>query len=127
MSEHVISSKCLAVVTQSSCMSASVFKLETCSSHHSVSLLVCRCVQLEAEKASKEQTLRTVLSQLEEQGTSLGISQEAAGQLRAQLHMLTDSCARLEAQVQSVTEGSTTLQARYAALQIQAAQVTFKL
>ncbi len=67
-----------------------------------------------------------MLSQLKEQGTTLAISQEAEGQLRAQLHTLTESCASLEAQVQSVTEGSAALQARYAALEIQAAQVNFK-
>ncbi len=98
---------------------------QTFSNYHSVGLLVCRCVQLEAEKASKEHILQTVLTQLEEQGTTLAISQEAEGQLRAQLHTLTESCATLEAQVQSVTEGSAALQARYATLEIQAAKVKF--
>ena len=67
-----------------------------------------------------------MLSQLEEQGTSLAISQKAEGQLRAQLHTLTDSCATLEAQVQSVTGAGAALQARYAALKLQAAKVNFK-
>ena len=98
----------------------------TSSSCHSVSLLACRCVQLEAEKASKERTLLTVLTQFQEQGATLAISQEVEGELRAQLHTLTENCASLEAQVLSVAKGSAALQARCAALEVQAAQVKFR-
>ncbi|DBA70188.1 TPA: hypothetical protein ACH3X2_012232 [Trebouxia sp. C0005] len=90
--------------------------------HQDLSVARFKCVQLEAEKASKEHTLQTVLSRFEAQGTTLAISQEAEGQLRAQLHTLTESCATLEAQVQSGTEAGAALKARYAALEIQAAK-----
>ncbi len=142
----MFSSKLPAVVTQSSCLPCrcgqqqtssschsvgllalqSAFQQQTSSSCHSVSLLACRCVQLEAEKASKERTLLTVLTQFQEQGATLAISQEVEGELRAQLHTLTENCASLEAQVLSVAEGSAALQARCAALEVQAAQVKFR-
>ena len=84
---------------------------------------VCRCVQLEAEKASKEKNLQLVLEQLHDQGITLATSQEAQQHLEAHNQKLTALCASIEAQLQSEQEERSTLQARCAVLELKSAQV----
>lgn len=84
---------------------------------------VCRCVQLEAEKASKEKNLQLVLEQLHDQGITLATSQEAQQHLEAQNQKLTALRASVEAQLQCEQEERSTLQARCAVLEVKSAQV----